>query len=196
MKLESDAEVVVAGEVTVKAYGNDGKPLDDQTSILANEADRKAAVPSEDGGINLSANMVVNLGRQVLAYLVGGKDFNTVTPNRDWVISKVSFGGHNETARFTDTTLSPQPALGKYVGGENTILYDGVEQFLPISGVDYPAPFIVRFEVNLGVDHANGRVIKEAGLWTENGTLFARKTFPPINKREGESLTFLWRIRF
>jgi hypothetical protein len=188
------------GEVSVRPFRKDGSPLSDPYSIFKNPDLVKAnsgGVKSQNdlGYINLSSNLVVNLGRQTIANLIGGKDWNNVTPNKDWIINKASWGTYDEAARFTDSSLSPQLEAGVTAGGENEILYDGSNAKKPLNAVDWPAPFIVRFEAILGADEAVGYLIREMGLWTDNDTLFARKTFPPINKSGDFGLSFLWRIR-
>lgn len=149
-----------------------------------------------DGEILVGNNMVVNLGRQTNAYLLGGRDFNSVTPNKDWIVTKASFGLYDEAPRFTDSTISPQPQLGVYVGGENEIVYDGTNKKKIISSVDWPQPFMVRFEILLGSDEANGYTIREMALWTDNETLFARKAIPGVIKTSDIALSWLWRVRF
>jgi hypothetical protein len=202
---QSDAiEPVITGEVLAAPYRlSDGwrMPLEDPLSMFA---EREAGVRCLDkpgaskvfedtGFIHLDDNMVVNLGRQTIANLIGGRDFDSAPNN--WVITTASFGTFDEAARFDDVSLSPQPVAGSIQGGANEILYNGVDAKKPITSVDWPQPFIIRFEINLEPDEANGFLIREMGLWTDNGNLFARKTFPGINKISDFGVSFLWRIR-
>lgn len=184
----------VQGEVCVKAFGLDGKPLKDQFKIFQHPEHVKESgivVPSEEGYLSLKDNLVVNLGRQTIAYLLGGKNF----PANDWVVGKVSWGTGEIAPTFVDNTLSPQGISGQTAGGENEIYYDGVNKRKNISKVDWPSPFIVRFESVLGANEGVGYIIREYGAWTNNGTLFARKVFPGINKQSDFSLSFLHSIR-
>lgn len=184
----------VKGDVSVRVYAPDGSPHQSPLSIFK---DQDAAKAYEVNGneVELRSNLVVNNGRQIIANLIGGKDFNTSTPNSDWIISYVRWGTYDEAPKFGDTTLSPQPLAGSFVGGENTILYDGVNSRKLITAVDWPQPYIVRFEFSLGPDEANGMTIREMGLYSGNDTLFARKTCVPIAKSSSFALTFLWRVR-
>lgn len=197
-------EPVITGEVIARPFTMDGgirKPLKDPLSIFASPDGVRKQVASTPGALNLlrqgcvylADNMVVNLGRQTIANLIGGRDFESNPTN--WVVSSASFGTYDEAPRFDDVSLSPQPIAGSTDGGANEILYDGVNAKKTITSVDWPQPFIVRFEINLEPDEANGFLIREMGLWTANGNLFARKTFPGISKISDFGVSFLWRIR-
>ena len=182
----------------MKVTNRDGSPSDKPWSVFTDPDAAKKLMPEHngDGEIILGNNMVVNLGRQTLAHLAGGKGYNSVVSSRDWIISYASFGTYDEAPRFTDSTLSPQPTAGVFVGGDNQIAYDGENYLLPIASVDWPQPFVTRFEIILGADHCVGSLIREMGLWSGNGTLFARKCFVAIEKTSEFGLTFLWRVRF
>ena len=183
-------QVLIRGDVAVRATRPDGSPVADPYSIFEDPGHARSLVPlGEDGLLDLSHNMVVNLGRQSLAYLIGGKDVNT----SNWVVTQVSWGVYDEAPRFTDTTLSPQP--GVTAGGENEILYDGVNRRKAITSVDWPVPFVTRFECLLGPDECNGYTLREMGLWTSNGVLFARKALVPIIKTSDLALSFVWSVR-
>lgn len=186
------------GEVLIKPFDRNGNALTDPFQIFSSpEVNRTAARVAEferSGYIPLDDNLVVNGGRQILAYLIGGRDYNDTTPNNSWIVTHASWGVGGEVPRFTDTTLSPQPSTAS-TGGDNEILYDGTNRKKPISGVDWPIPFLVRFESILGADEGVGYIIREYGLWTTNGTLFARKVFPAIVKTDTYGISFLHRIR-
>jgi hypothetical protein len=197
-------------------YGPDGKagrPLGDLVMTVKDEAGNvldpfsagvfenlavarriagKYAKP-EGGGVAIGENLVVNLGRQTIANLLGNRDVFSGSAS-PWVVTKVSWGRYDEAPRFTDSSLSPQPT-DVTAGGGNMIAYNGTDFLKPISRVDYPQSFIVRFECNLASSEANAQTIREMGLWTSNGTLFARKAMVGVVKRPGQSLSFLWSIR-
>jgi len=195
------------GDVFVRPFGKDKKPLSDPFSIFQDAETVKQHTLSNPefksmfeatGVIPVGDNLVVNLGRQTLANLLGGRDYATAP--QDWIISYVSFGTYDEVPRFTDQSLSPQPLDGSYVGGENSIQLGVDELDEPvyhklISSVDWPQPYIVRFECVLEEAEANGELVREIGLWTKNKTLFARKAIVPINKDSSYGLSLLWRIR-
>jgi len=184
------------GDIVIRPFSRDGSPLADPLSIFqSRECAGAVCTVDSDGSIQLGDNLVVNSGRQIIANLLGGKDFSTSTSIKDWIVTKISFGTYDEVPRFTDTSLSPQPLQDLYVGGENEILYNGVSHKKLLSSVDWPSPFIVRFEAILGTEEANGLLIREAGLWTDNGTLFARKCFPAVSKSDSFALSWLWRVR-
>lgn len=203
--LSFDSTPQVGGIVSVRPFRSNGDPLDNPFEIFAEPAKAKERLlqSEEDftefvtsNAIPLNSNLVVNLGRQTLAYIVGGKDIIPSQPN-PWVIAKASFGSFDTAPRFTDSTLSPQPSEF-FTGGENEIVLDtesGVTK-KRVTSVDWPQPFLVRFEITLAESEANGILIRELGLWTENETLFARKAIPAINKQQEFGLSFLWRIRF
>jgi hypothetical protein len=189
MKLENTDQVEhISGEVVVKPFDRSGRPLEDPLSIFKSPTQLDL---SADGYVMLKDNLVVNLGRQTLAYLIGGKDY----PANSWLISKVSWGTGEEVPRFTDTTASPQAVTNQTIGGENEIAYDATNKKKAIASVDWPTPFMTRFEATLGADEAVGYLIREMALWTSNDNLFARKVFPAINKTSDFGLSFLWRIR-
>lgn len=192
------------GDVFIRPFSKDGSLLSDPFSVFLNRraaeevclSSKPACSLFDDHGIiMLGDNLVVNSGRQVLANLLGGRDFNSTTPNKDWIVSKISFGTYDEAPRFTDTTLSPQFLDGVHAGGENEIAYDGTNFKKVLNSVDWPQPFIVRFEGILGTDEASGFLIRELGLWTHNETLFARKAIPGIVKDSEFGFSLMWRIR-
>ena len=183
------------GEVLVRAFHRDGSPaivpfVDNGGSFLPRPS------KEEPGYIVCGDNLVVDGGRQIIANLLGGRGYSNVTPVIDWIISKISFGTGDQVARYTDVTLSPQPDVGLgLVGGENEIeITTGVYKKL-INSVDFPQPFIVRFECILLPDEANGVLIRELGLWSGNNTLACRKVIVPVSKTADIGLSYLWRVR-
>ena len=192
------------GDVFIQPFDAAGSPLKDPFSVFESRlAAEKVCLATPDakkvfddhGVIVLGDNLVVNSGRQVISNLIGGRNFNSATPNKDWVVAKISFGTYDEAPRFTDTTLSPQFLNGVHSGGENEIAYNGTDYKKTLSSVDWPQPFITRFEGILGVDEGVGFLIRELGLWTFNETLFARKAIPAIAKDDQFGFSILWRVR-
>lgn len=190
MNQEVIDSLAIKGDLSLRVFGKDGKPLSDQFAAFANPETARSAIPvNPDGSLNLANNMVVNGGRQAVANLLGGRDAGT----NNHVVTHVSWGIYDEAPRFTDTTLSPQPGLT--TGGENEIAYNGTDRKKLISSVDWPVPFVTRFECLLGNDECNGYTLREMGLWTASGVLFARKTLVPIVKTSDLALSFTWNIR-
>ena len=192
------------GDVFIRPFDRSGSFLSNPMKVFENPRfAEKVCLSTPDarkvfddhGIIVLGDNLVVNSGRQIIANLLGGRNFNSSSPNKDWIVSKISFGTYDEAPRFTDTTLSPQFQNGLYAGGENEIAYDGTNYKKVLSSVDWPQPFIVRFEGILGVDEGVGFLIRELGLWSHNETLFARKAIPAISKDDQFGFSILWRVR-
>ena len=120
----------------------------------------------------LGSNLVVDGGRQLTAYLLGNK-----SPTSDYVISTFQVGTGTTAPIVADT------------GMQNSVLSKAIE------GVDYPAPFVLRVEMQLGPSDANGYLLTEFGLFSGNGTLFARKIITGFNKASSLSPVFFWRVR-
>lgn len=183
------------GELNLIVRDGSGKVLDPfSAGIFRNPAAARALGGiRENGETPIGENLVVNLGRQTIANLIGARDLIIGQPN-PWAVTQVSWGIFPEAPRFTDTTLSPQPE-DLTAGGANQILYNGTDALKPISRVDWPQAFVIRFECNLAVSEGNGYLLQEMGLWTNNGSLFARKAMIGVQKQPGHSLTWLWSIR-
>lgn len=197
-----DSQDAPQGEVLVRAWEAGTRRPVPMSEVLLHGHDPRfreellqgVSDPDPAAYLSLDRNLVVNQGRQALANLIGGRDYDATVPNSDWVVKYCRFGTYDEAPRFNDTTLSPQPLDGVYVGGENTIDLGGYTRKL-ITAVDWPQPFLVRFEIELAPDEANGQMIRELGLFTGNDTLFARKAIVPIVKTASIGVTVLWRIR-
>lgn len=186
------------GDVVVRPFGPDRQPLADPFSIFENpELARDNCLGLDDHHIVLGDNLVVNGGRQTVVNLLGGRDWDPGVPNDNWIVKYVRFGSYDQAPRFTDITLSPQPSVSPpFVGGENTIeINNSGDIFKLITAVDWPQPFIARFEIELNLDEANGFLVREMGLFTGNHTMVARKAFVGIAKTSQFGLSFLWRLR-
>ena len=194
MELCDELSARPTGDVIVRGTFN-GQPLADPLSIFKYEEDRSRLRSKVllDGWVDVESNLVVDNGRQILAYLLGGKNWNSLTPNKDFIVTSISFGSYDEVPRFTDTSLSPQPT------GTNEIEVSAGVYKKELVSTDWPAPFIVRFEGRLEASEANGTTIREFGLWAGSQSsgylLTARKTCPAISKSSDISLSVLWRVR-
>jgi hypothetical protein len=116
-------------------------------------------------------NLIVNIAKEQMAYLVAGE-----TPGR--YITQIAFGTSNTEPDPTDAVITGQLAKA-------------------VSGHSYPGSGRVRFDWELLTSEANGMAIREFGLLTGDGKLFARKTRTnPINKESDISVEGSWTIIF
>lgn len=186
--MEAD-DISVKGSVEVTGiYDKGGSPLPLNT-ILEEPCRNGLIVPSLAAPYPLGDNLVVDLGRGIIARLLGGQG----DLSQD-VISKVSFGVGSEPPRYNDATLSPQRG-GIYNGGENQIaLLPGIFK-KSFTGIDFPGAHLVRYSFSIDYSEGNGNVVREAALWTTGDTMFARKTFPGIMKSGDQRIEMAWTIR-
>lgn len=130
--------------------------------------------------IPLGHNLVVDQGRQCVAYAMGFR-----APITDFTIGKFGVGTGLTAAKVTDVALEAAVAL---TGGFTTKAIDLI---------DFVSPFVVRVSFTLSASEANGYVLSEMGLYTGNDTLIARKVRSvSINKTSDFAPTLTWRIRF
>lgn len=114
-------------------------------------------------------NMIVAVAKDAVCRLIGGD----VTGKS---ITKIAFGTNGTAEASTDIAIT-----------------GGTEK--AVSSVSYGTGY-VEFECTLGFTEGNGLAIAERGLVTANGTLFARKAHPVINKTSSDQIVFYWRINF
>jgi hypothetical protein len=128
----------------------------------------KNGVLIEDSHIN---NLVVNVGKQSLAALIGG-----ASGYANKRVSKVGFG------------TSGAPTAGANTALENAVIkaLDGVT----LSGT------AVTFEYALEANQGNGLTIREFGLYSIDDTLFSRITRNPIVKTADIRIAGTWKITF
>ena len=130
----------------------------------------------KDGNTHIydTPNTIVFDARDIMAALLVGDD---VPNNR---ISKLGVG--------LDGTAPVR---------ENTELGN---ELLKVDSAGYTFPEIGHVEITALLDYAsgaNGREIREAGLFTGDGTrMFARQVFGTITKSSSLQLQFIWRIIF
>ena len=116
------------------------------------------------------ANLIVDSAKVALANLLGGDGVGQA-------VADIGFG--------TDGN-GPNP--------DDTGLTDAYTK--PVSNHDYPQAGTVRFHWSLGVGEANGKGIREFGLFAGDGTLIARKTRGVIEKADDISLEGTWSVIF
>jgi hypothetical protein len=116
-------------------------------------------------------NLIVDGAKSVMARLVGG-DFE------GYNVTKIACGTSDAEADVTDTEITE--AFAKEVGN-----------------ITFPEPDQVQFDWHLDNSEANGRPIKEFGLLTDDGVLFARIVLDePIPKTTQFSVDVQWVIIF
>ncbi|HYD66999.1 hypothetical protein [Azospirillum sp.] len=93
------------------------------------------------------------------------------------VVAKIGFGTGTNPEDFNDTTLT------------NAFVK-------PLSGfeMDPDNPRLLRFTYSLLRGEANGKAITEIGLFTEGGTLVARKVRSPIEKTPDMQIGDTWEL--
>jgi hypothetical protein len=116
-------------------------------------------------------NLIVNIAKEQMAHLVAGN-----TTNRN--ITKIAFGTNNADPTPSDSVITGQWSKA-------------------LLGYSFPESGMVRFDWQLGLTENNGMAIREFGLLTADGQLFARKTRTnPINKESDISVEGSWTIKF
>jgi hypothetical protein len=143
---------------------------------------------SEEGEIALAGNLVVSDARANMSRLIAG-DTNT---SGERYVTKMSWGGAGHDGG-DPTTAVPPSASDSALGAEITSVGTSGKKAVTY---DFPDATTVRFISTLSESDAVGEGLSEAGLWTDDGTLFARKTFGLISKSSAFSFEFRWRILF
>lgn len=115
-------------------------------------------------------NMIVNVGKQGAARLLGSAD-------PDKRVNQICFGTSGVPTTSSDADLGAQ-VFGKALNG---VTYSGTSAI---------------FDYSLELSEANGNTIREFGLYTDDATLFARITRNAINKTPDIRLTGTWTITF
>lgn len=122
-------------------------------------------VETDDGD-----NLVIDMGRSILAGLIGGKDTGKY-------ITHIGVGSNAVNPDYGDTGLSQQ-----YLIQVDSATYDGKN---------------VRFDFVIGNGDANGLAIREYGLFFNDGRLFSRRVRQStIGKESDIEIKGYWEIRF
>ena len=116
-------------------------------------------------------NLIVNGARLQMARLIAG-DINGRS------VTHIAVGTNGDTPTVNDTEIT--------------------DLFIkPVDGFEFPASGQVQINWKLLVSEANGKAIQEFGLYTEDGTLFARRIrVNPIHKENDISIEGQWIIIF
>lgn len=138
-------------------------------------------------------NVVVNGARTSLAHLIAEAD-------GDYQVTTFKVGGRGHVIGPPEDYLTPvAPSVNDlglvdiepYVKAIDMFVYapEGAETSVVFTTI------LQRNEAN-GEDTTGTAIYTEAGLFTSNGLLFARETFPIIVKNNGRRATFEWTIFF
>lgn len=114
-------------------------------------------------------NLIVSQASEIMANILGGtlsKNINT-------------FGVGTDATAPTSGDTGLTSAFTKAIGA-----------------ITYPSAGTVRFSMQLTTAEANGTTISEWGLFTDDGTLFSRRTPTPIAKTASISVLADWDISF
>lgn len=131
--------------------------------------------------VAIGQNLFLDNGRQLMAYCMGFR-----APAEDYSLQNFGVGTGTTAAKVTDVALEAPATLLSV----NSI-------YAPIDSVDYLSAFVLRVSMTLALGDANGLNITELGLYSGNGTLFARKVRSVgINKTSDFQPVLCWRCRF
>lgn len=114
-------------------------------------------------------NLIVNVGKQSLARLLGAADANKQ-------VNQIGFG-----------------TSGAVTAGANTALENSFIK--AVDGVTYSGTSAI-FEWALEQSENNGVTIREFGLFSDDSTMFSRIVRNPITKTADIRLTGTWKITF
>lgn len=146
------------------------KVFKDQFDITGN-----FVLKTYDGSGNLieeyeERNLIVNGGRESTMKLIGGA-------GTDKNIDRIAFGSNGSDPAELDSAITEQFAK-------------------PVAAISYPAINSVQFDFTLELNENNGATIREFGLLSVDGTLFARKTRAAIVKDNTVRLEGTWTLVF
>lgn len=114
-------------------------------------------------------NLIVNLGRNTMAALLGGASTAT--------IQKIAVGTNGTSPLLSDTSLTG--VFSKSLNGKT-----------------YPSTGVLQCDWSIETSEANGMSIQEFGLLITGDVLFSRKTRTPIAKDNTFRLEGVWKIIF
>ena len=114
-------------------------------------------------------NMIVNVGKQSLAALLGSAD-------ADKKVSQIGFGTSGAITAGTNTSIE-----NPFVKALDGVTYSGTS---------------VTFEYALETNENNGVTIREFALFSDDDTMFSRIVRNPINKTADIRLSGTWKITF
>lgn len=131
------------------------------------------------GSCPVGSNLFVDGGRQMLAYVWGGR-----SPMSDYACQKFGIGTGTSPAAVIDTAL------------ESPIAFSVGVYTKAVDAISFITPFEARVEFTIGASQANGYLVTEFGLFSGSDILLARIVNVGINKTSDWSPSFTWRLRF
>lgn len=131
------------------------------------------------GAYPIGRNLFVDGGRQLLAYVWGGR-----SPMSDYACQKFGIGTGTTAAAVIDTAL------------QSPIAFSAGVYTKAVDAISFTSPFEARVEFTVGASQANGYLITEFGLFSGNNVLLARIVNTGINKTSDWAPSFSWRLRF
>ncbi len=182
------APLIISGFVSLSSIQDaSGRDITFETELLRRVRAWNGPVPpwASNSGIPLGPNMFVDGGRQLLAYLFGGR-----SPSTSFSCSRFGIGTGSSAATPSYTAL--ESPVNFYNGGA----------VKPVTSITYPEPYVVAVTMTLASGEANGVLITELGLFahdsdTSTDVLLARKLLPVgFQKNSGETKTLTWNLRF
>lgn len=131
------------------------------------------------GHYPIGKNLFLDGGRQLLAYVWGGR-----SPMADYACQKFGIGTGRTAASVIDTAL------------ESPIEFSPGVYTKPVDAISFVSPFEARVEFTIGAGQANGYLITELGLFSGNDVLLARIVNAGILKTSEWSPSLCWKLRF
>lgn len=147
MNLKAHDTIQANGEVSLQVWSKDGK-------LLYNE---------------VANNLIVNVGKQSLARLLGSAD-------SDKRVTQIGFGTSGAVTAGTNTSIE-----NEFVKALDGVTYSGTSAI---------------FEYALETTENNGVTIREFALFSDDDTMFSRIVRNPINKTADIRLSGTWKITF
>lgn len=121
-------------------------------------------------------NLVVISGLNLVKALLNNEGSNNH-------LTKFKVGTGTTPVDFADTNL------------EAPVVIAGGEEFKAADSIDSSADGVLVITLQLSTLEANGHNLTEAGLFAENGTLFARRVLStPIPKTDSNTVLFTWTL--
>lgn len=128
-------------------------------------------------------NLIVNDGKQIMAWLLGGKD--TAEP-----ISYIKFGTGGIMPDQDDQKKARVPVIGE------TDLQEPIDSETFSVTPDFSISDAVTFGTTVPKTSLVGEGLSEIGLFTASGKMFSIKTFGMLTKEPQYVIEVFWKIKF
>jgi hypothetical protein len=133
----------------------------------------------EPGTMPVGQNLFLDNGRQLLAYVWGGR-----SPMADYACQKFGVGTGTTPAAVIDVALESPVEFSTGVTTKN------------VDAITFPSPFVARVEFTIGANQCNGYLLTEFGLFSGNNVLLARIVNAGFNKTSDWAPSLTWSIRY